>query len=135
MIRMKTIAAAIAASVLTSAAYAQEAMIDVSGTMAGGQTITVPSVMTSADGFLVVHAMQDGKMGGHIGHAMVKVGENTNVEINLDTPVMAGQTYTLMLHQDTGEMGKYEFGMEGMTDVDMPVMQGDQPVTATFMAQ
>ena len=133
MVRMTTMAAAaVAAGALTGAAYAQDAMIDVSGAMAGGRTITVPSVMATADGYLVVHPMQDGKVGAPIGHAMVKAGENKNVKVTLDSPMTAGQTYTLMLHQDTGAMGKYEFGMVEKTD--MPVMMGDKPVMATFKA-
>jgi hypothetical protein len=131
MISMKLIAAA-TVSALISTAFAQDAMIDISGAMAGRQTITVPAVTAPADGYIVVHAMQEGQVGAPIGHATVKAGENKNVQVQLDTPVTAGQTYTLMLHQDTGEMGKFEFGM--VEEADMPVMMDEKPVTASFQA-
>lgn len=124
-----------ALTAMAAAVQAQEAMIKVMDQKAEGSTIVVESVTAPADGFLVVHAVQDGKPvtpGSH-GYAAVKAGENKDVRIELDAAPMAGAEYVVMLHEDTGEKGKYEFA-EGMTDVDKPVTQDGKPVMMTFKA-
>jgi hypothetical protein len=40
---------------------------------------------------------------------------------------MAGDKLAIMLHQDTGKMGTYEFGMEGSKE-DAPVLADGNPV-------
>lgn len=110
-----------------------EAMVMADDQMAEGQTVTVGKVMIPEDGFVVIHAVKDGEVVApqSIGHTMVKAGMNENVEVELDYPPEAGEDYMAMLHVDTGQTGVYEFGPD-MTDVDLPVMNGDKPVIDPF---
>lgn len=128
-------AGAVAAAITVSGAWAQDAMIEVMDQKAEGTTIVVASITAPADGFVVVHASQDGKpvVPGSHGHAAVKAGENKDVKIELDAAPTAGAEYIVMLHEDTGEKGKFEFG-EGMTDVDKPITKDGKPVMMTFKA-
>jgi hypothetical protein len=104
--------------------------------MAGGSSmevgvdngmLMVESVTAPADAFIAVHVMTEDKPGEVIGHAPVKKGENKNVEIKLDKEPSVGDKLSIMLHQDTGKMGTYEFGMEGSME-DAPVMADGKPV-------
>jgi hypothetical protein len=93
-------------------------------------TLTVKSVNAPKDGFLVVHVVTDGKPGAVIGHAEVKEGENSGVPVILDTTPKTGDELALMLHDDTGTAGKYEFGMDGSKE-DAPTMADGKPVMVT----
>jgi hypothetical protein len=93
-------------------------------------TLTVKSVNAPKDGFLVVHVMADGKPGEVIGHAAVKEGENSGVPVILDTTPKSGDELALMLHDDTGTTGKYEFGMDGSKE-DAPTRADGKPVMVT----
>jgi hypothetical protein len=93
-------------------------------------TLTVKSVNAPKDGFLVVHVVADGKPGEVIGHAEVKEGENSGVPVILDTTPKSGDELALMLHDDTGTTGKYEFGMDGSKE-DAPTMADGKPVMVT----
>jgi hypothetical protein len=89
--------------------------------------LVVDSVEAPADGYVVVHVMMGDKPGEVLGYAPVKTGENKNVEVKLEKLPMAGDKLAIMLHQDTGKMGSYEFGMEGSME-DAPVMAEGKPV-------
>ncbi|HSM56705.1 MAG TPA: SH3 domain-containing protein [Candidatus Sulfomarinibacteraceae bacterium] len=88
--------------------------------------VTVPRVDSEVDGWLVIHAEADGAPGPVIGYTAVSAGANENVSVEVD---LEGVTPTLyaMLHQDTGEMGVYEF-----PDADPPVRVDDQVVVRPF---
>lgn len=90
---------------------------------AATDSITVASVTMESDGFVVVHASNpDGSViaPDSIGHVAVSSGTHSNVVVPLTQSVAAGSVVHVMLHNDSGEIGVYEF-MTGKTDVDVPV--------------
>jgi len=89
-------------------------------------TVTVDSVVSDGQGWMVIHADEDGAPGPVIGQAAVSDGENTNVVVNIDTDA-ATETLWAMLHEDTGEMGTYEF-----PDADPPVQLEGEIVMQPF---
>lgn len=81
--------------------------------IADDDTVTIASVTAAQDGWLVVHADDDGAPGPDIGQAPVMAGENTDVVVEIDR-AMATDTLHAMLHVDAGEIGVYEFpGADG----------------------
>ena len=126
------LASAICAVALPLGAGAQEKMPIMAGGpsmevgVAGGK-LMVDSVEAPAEGYVVVHMMTDDKPGDVIGYAPVKSGENKNIEVKLDKQPNPGDKLAIMLHQDTGKMGTYEFGMEGSKE-DAPAMAEGKPV-------
>lgn len=89
-------------------------------------SVTVPEVVSDGQGWIVIHADQDGSPGQVLGHAAVGPGFNQDVQVEIDT---ANVTDTLwaMLHEDTGEQGVYEF-----PGGDPPVRVNDQIVVQPF---
>ncbi|MGB7339984.1 MAG: hypothetical protein WBC91_13905 [Phototrophicaceae bacterium] len=95
-------------------------------------TVTIAQVNSAAEGFLVIHADNDGSFGAVIGYAPVYPGANYNVVVDIDTSAATSTLYA-MLHQDTGEIGVYEFGtVEG---ADGPVAVDGAVVTPSFTAE
>jgi len=90
-----------------------------------GDSITVDSVSIGHDGWLVIHAMKDGKpvIPASIGHTALRKGTTTAVTVQLDAPLAPGETVLTMLHTDKGAMGSYEF-----PGPDVPVMKDGKPV-------
>lgn len=94
-----------------------------------GDVIVVDSVKVESDSWLVVHPEADG--GGPdasrvVGRSFVMHGTSERVPIDLDaTP---SGTVHVMLHDDSGEIGRFEFS--GAGSPDQPVTRGGQPVTA-----
>jgi hypothetical protein len=81
-------------------------------------SVTISDVITDAPGWLVIHSDDGGKPGPVLGETLLKAGRNRRVKVEL---AKDGRTNTLwpMLHVDTGEAGKYEFGtVEG---ADAPI--------------
>jgi hypothetical protein len=96
-------------------------------TLEDGQ-LTMDLVAPEA-GWAVVHTVDDqGKAGAHIGHAAVEAGENAALAIPLDQPV-EGDQLMVMLHEDAGAAGTFEFSGDDKTDA--PVMKDGAPVSAT----
>jgi plastocyanin len=89
-------------------------------------SVTVPQVISAEQGWIVIHADQDGAPGAVIGYAQVAQGENDQVAVEID-PSAATQTLYAMLHLDAGSVGEYEF-----PGVDSPVMVSDQMVVMPF---
>lgn len=97
-------------------------------------TITVPSIVMDAKGFVVVH--RDNGSGGPvvpgiIGEAVpLNAGTNTNVQIPLsDVALTDGEKLHIMLHFDTGTEGVYEF--DGANGFDGPVLTEDGNIVMT----
>jgi hypothetical protein len=113
---------------LVTAAHAQS----LTATKASVQdsTLTVESLEVPQDGWLVAHTVQDGQAGPHVGHAQVASGSNDNVQITLDQPVSSGDKVVLMLHEDTGTAGTFEFEAGAAETKDAPAMADGQPVQA-----
>ncbi|KKL62551.1 hypothetical protein LCGC14_2184090 [marine sediment metagenome] len=109
-------------------------MIGNDAIMISGNTATFPMVMAAQDGYLTIHATENGApvIPGAIGHTMIMAGENSDVAVEIDAPFVAGQSYVAMIHAETNGNESYEFG-EGMTDVDVPAVVDGKPVTLSFM--
>ena len=90
-----------------------------------GSTVIVDGALIDADGWLVIHASNEGAPGPVLGQAPLKAGFNSNIAVQIDAEG-AGSEVIPMLHYDTGEAGVYEFGsVEG---ADAPVIFGGAPV-------
>lgn len=96
-------------------------------------TVTIAQVNSPDRGFLVVHADNgEGSFGEVIGQTPVYPGANYNVVVDIDTS-RATSTLYAMLHEDTGEVGTYEFGM--VEGADGPVSVDGEIVTPAFAAE
>jgi hypothetical protein len=94
--------------------------------MTMGNSINIASVVTAQNGFVVVHADNNGAPGPVLGVAPVTAGMNSDVAVELDGDITT--VVFPMLHVDTGVEGEYEFGtVEG---ADGPVIVNG--VVATF---
>lgn len=91
-------------------------------------TVTATEVVSEGPGWLVIHAEEDGSPGTVLGQSPVIDGENTSVVVSID---MEGATDTLyaILHNDTGEVGTYEF-----PDADPPAQVDGEVVVVPFEA-
>lgn len=97
--------------------------IEYSGTL-NGATLTIASALIDVDGWMVIHADNEGAPGAVIGYTALPAGYNSNIVVELDTADV--ETVFPMLHVDTGEEGVYEFGM--VEGADTPVFVGEAPV-------
>jgi hypothetical protein len=95
-----------------------------------GTTVTVESVTLENDGFLVIHAMKDGKpvVPGSLGFVALKAGTHKDVKVELSEAIANGEAVLAMLHTDDGMMGEYKF-----PDGDAPVMMDGKPLVAKAM--
>lgn len=88
--------------------------------------IIIESVTSASPGFVVIHVDNgEGAPGSVIGSLLIREGTSNNLSMRIDaaeaTPILFA-----MLHEDTGELGEYEFGsVEG---VDLPVSVDDAVV-------
>ncbi|GAB4550126.1 MAG: hypothetical protein OHK0023_15540 [Anaerolineae bacterium] len=87
-----------------------------------GDMVVVPSVLTKADGWMVIHATSEGNP--VIGQAPVKAGLNTNVMVQVDKSKVTPELLA-MLHVDAGTLGTYEF-----PGADVPVQDAEGKVIA-----
>ena len=99
-----------------------------SGARLMGDVLVLDSVKVVSDAWVVVHPAAAG--GGpdasrSLGRSFVMHGVSERVPVDLDGPVEAGATLHVMLHDDTGEIGRYEFGTGTL---DSPLMAGGAPV-------
>lgn len=113
-------------------ASAAQAAISASDARANGKELTL-NVDSPESGWAVIHVVKNGKPGAHIGHAMVHQGENKNVQIKLKRKVKPGEPLIVMLHEDKGKTGKFEFGP--VSKADVPAMKNGQPVTTKITVQ
>ncbi len=96
-------------------------------TIADDYMVVVAEVVSDGQGWLVIHADQDGSPGPVVGFAMVEDGVNTDVMVEVDPDMVTDIMYA-MLHEDTGTMGEYEF-----PDADPPATdEEDNAVTQSF---
>jgi len=126
------ILAAILTSTVLLLAPAAQAAITASDAQLKGNTLTL-NIESPESGWAVIHKVSNGNPGAHIGHAMVKQGDNENVEIKLTEPVKEGEHLIVMLHEDKGKKGAFEFGPQSKADV--PAMQNGEMVTTTITAE
>ena len=99
-----------------------------------GDVLVIDSVKVESDSWLVVHPAAAG--GGPdasktVGRSFVMHGTSERVPITLDG-APAGTLY-VMLHDDGGEIGRFEF--EGAGSPDQPVARGGAPVAQAIQAR
>lgn len=94
-----------------------------------GASVVVDDAYIPNGGFLVIHATKNGKpvVPASIGHVPLKPGHNKGVRVAIDPPAKPGDVVIAMLHNDTGDIGAYEFG-PGSVKEDKPVVVGGKPV-------
>jgi hypothetical protein len=88
--------------------------------------VTIQQVVAEEQGWIVIHAEEDGEPGPVIGYTQVAAGENSNVVVEIDQE-QATETLYAMLHIDAGQIGEFEF-----PGPDAPVMENGEPVTEPF---
>jgi hypothetical protein len=98
-----------------------------------GSVLIVDEVAVESDAWVVVHPSAAG--GGPdtariLGRSFVMHGETARVPVALEAPVAPGDTLHAMLHDDTGEIGQFEFG--GPATPDQPLTKNGQLVIASF---
>jgi len=119
-----------ALAALTGTAFAKGGSVTVHDQVANAPYVMIDTVSMDMPGFIVIHASSaDGKIGPVIGWREINVGSSTNIAVEIDDAKATATLYA-MLHYDTGEVGKYEFGT--VDGADLPV-EGDQMmVTPAF---
>ncbi len=90
-------------------------------------TITIDKVVMDQDGWVVIHADDNGQPGVVIGYIEVPEGVSTEVVVQVDTEGITSVLYA-MLHVDAGEEGVFEFP----DGEDVPVKVDDEIVMETF---
>lgn len=74
-----------------------------------GTTVTVPQARISGvDGWLAIHADDNGQPGEVLGHAPLREGENADVAVRLDKPAESGRLHA-MVHADDPNDDSYTF--------------------------
>lgn len=101
-----------------------------------GDVVMIEKVAVPSDAWVVAHPAAPG--GGPdasriLGRSFLLHGETERVPVALDARVASGATLFLMLHDDTGEIGRFEFGGAGTPD--QPLMQGGSPVVQSFVVE
>ncbi len=96
--------------------------------------VRVESALLDGAGWIVIHA-DDGGPGPVIGKLALNHGLNEGLIVQLDRPVVSGQTLYAMLHTDDGVLGSYEF--DGNNGLDGPIQDSvgnvvAPPFVATF---
>jgi len=109
----------------TSAAAMNAAVTVVDQSVDGGK-VTIAEVDSSAAGWLVIHADNNGSPGTVLGYTAVKTGVNKDVVVTLDDSEATPVLYA-MLHLDAGQAGVYEF-----PGADAPVMVDGAMVSPAF---
>ena len=101
---------------------------------AAGSAVTVAQIGMPSTGWLVVHAVKDGKpdVSGSIGHVYVPAGPSSNVVVPLSAAVGPGEQVVAMLHLDTGNAKVFEFANDAVQAHDNPVLRDGKPVMATI---
>lgn len=123
--------AATATVAAAGVAQAEHLNIDVDGATIEGESVVFPSVLIDQDGYVVLHAVEDGApvLPGSIGHTAVPAGTTEDVSVPIEGGAMEGTDYVAMIHYETNDNDTYDFG-EGMTDVDTPGMKPDDTAYA-----
>jgi hypothetical protein len=101
-----------------------------------GDVVMLEKVAVPSDAWVVAHpAAADGGPDASqiLGRSFLLHGETERVPVALDAPLASGATVFLMLHDDTGEIGRFEFGGAGTPD--QPLMQGGSPVVQSFAVE
>lgn len=104
--------------------------VSVSDQAVQNESVTITEVDAPQKGWIVIHqSSSDGsvKVPENIGYAPVQAGKNNNVTVKLNQPVASGEKLWVMLHQDEGQVGAYEF-----PGADKPVKVSEDIVVESF---
>ena len=125
------IALVTAIAAVPAVAHADHLNIDVEGATIEGNSVVFPSVKIDKDGYVVIHAVENGEpvIPASIGHTAVSAGDSENVSVEIEGGAMEGTDYVAMIHYETNDNDTYDF-TEGMTDVDTPGMRPDNTAYA-----
>jgi cytochrome c oxidase subunit 2 len=88
--------------------------------------ITIKSVTATENGWVDIHADNNGQPGRSVGVVRVTPGTSENLSLEIDILNSTRRLYA-MLHKDLGQPGVFEF-----PGADTPVMEGGQTVTVPF---
>ena len=137
---MKTMIQAAALALAAGAAHAEAHMpmpsVTASDQSVANGVVSADTVNAAENGWLVVHRTDaDMKPGPVVGHAPLRMGENTDVAAILTEEVAPGDMLMLMVHGETGGMqtGIFEYTL-GATE-DGPIRIDDQLVMQVVTAQ
>ncbi|MDT7858037.1 DUF305 domain-containing protein [Rubrivirga sp. S365] len=102
-----------------------------------GDVLILDEVKVGSDAWVVVHpsAPNGGPDASQVlGRSFVMHGVTERVPVHLDrTAPASGTTVHAMLHDDTGEIGRFEFGGAGTPD--QPLTSGGAPVVQSVVVQ
>ena len=90
------------------------------------ESVTVPLVVSEEDGWMVIHADENGAPGPILGYSPVAAGANTNVTVQIAMENVTDTLYA-MLHVDAGVPGEFEF-----PGPDQPVVVDGEVVAPPF---
>ena len=110
--------------------------IELAGLSRRGPTLIVPSVLTEADSFLVLHPFKDGTpvQTDYVGSTFVLEGRTDNVAIRLDDIPETETPFIIMLHRDVNGDQNFQFG-DGVIVPDAPVFEGNILIARATIAQ
>ena len=94
-----------------------------------GSVVIVDEVRVRSDAWVVLHpAAADGgpDVSTQVGVSFVMHGVTERVPVELDEDIVDGTTLYAMLHEDTGDNGRFEYAGDGTPD--QPLMEGQSPV-------
>ena len=100
-----------------------------------GSVLVLDTVKVRSDAWVVVHpaALGGPDASRVVGLSFVMHGETTRMPVALEAPVAPGDTLYAMLHDDTGEIGAFEF--DGPGTPDQPLTTAGGPVTAPVVVR
>jgi hypothetical protein len=101
-----------------------------------GDVLLLEDVKVRSDAWVVVHpAAPDGGLDASrvVGHSFVQHGTTDRVLVTLDMGDAASGTFYAMLHDDTGEIGRYEFGGAGTPD--QPLTKDGALIVQSFVVK
>lgn len=91
------------------------------------QQVTIESVTAVATSWLVIQTETNGVPGPVIGYTKINKGENKNVSVKIDTVKSTPKLYA-MIHEDSGEKGKFDF-----PNNDMPLIYNGEMLSKLFV--
>ncbi len=106
---------------------ANQIIVGGDGQAAPNPALTVASVLAADPGWLVVHSEQNNLPGQIVGMIAVPAGLSTNLTIDNLDPAKLTPRLWLMLYEDTGTVGTFDYG--SAANVDNPVAVDGSVVT------
>ncbi len=115
--------------IMATAVPGMQPVVEVSNQQIANDTVTISRVVSNGPGWIVVYTSVNDQPGELIGYTAVKDGENKDVVVKVDASKATPNLFAL-LHQDAGQVGKFEF-----PGPDAPLMIGAQMIQKSFSTQ